>query len=113
MDAPHPGGVARSQIVVDGHHVNAPAGEGVEIGGHGGHEGLALTRLHLGDHPPVQCPGTDDLHIEMSLAQHPLGCLPNHCEGLDLQLVEGLPVSQPAAELIRLGAQSLVAHRLE
>ena len=103
MDCSHPLGVTRCEIVVDGDQMHALAVEGVEIGGHGRDECLSLAGLHLGDHPPVQCGRADDLHIEMPLAQHPLGSLPDCGKGLDLELVQALAGGNATAELCCLG----------
>src|SRR3712207_8091906 len=42
-------GVAPGQVVVNGDDVDALAGEGVEVNGHGSGERLPLASLHLGD----------------------------------------------------------------
>ncbi len=49
VDLAHPLGVALGEVVVDGDDVDAAAGEGVEVAGEGGDEGLAFAGLHLGD----------------------------------------------------------------
>ena len=88
MDAPHPFGVSLGQVVVHRHHVHPLALQGIEVHRHGGHQGLAFARPHLGDHAAVQGAGTDDLHVEMALAEHPAGCLSHDRVGLGLQVVE-------------------------
>ena len=47
----HPFGVAASQVVIDGHHVDAAPGEGVTGGGDRAGEGLALAGAHFDDVP--------------------------------------------------------------
>ena len=59
----HPLGVALGQVVVDGDHVDALAGQGVEVDRQGGHEGLTLTGGHLGNLAAVQHGAADDLHV--------------------------------------------------
>ena len=54
VDRSHPRRVASREVVVRGHHVHAPARQGVEAGGEHRREGLALAGLHLGDPSPVQ-----------------------------------------------------------
>ena len=49
VERPHPFGVALGEIVVDGHHVYAAAGERAQEHRQRGHEGLALTGCHFGD----------------------------------------------------------------
>jgi len=60
----HPFAVARRQIVVDGDDMDAAAGEGVEINGHGGHQGFAFAGGHFRDLALVQRDGADQLHVE-------------------------------------------------
>ena len=113
MDVAHPLGVALGQVVVDGDDVHALAAETVEVARHRGNERLALTGPHLGDHPAVERSGADDLDIEVTLSQHPLGGLADHRIGLGLDVVEGLACLQPVAELIGLGPQLSVGERLD
>ena len=64
VDVAHPLGVPAGQVVVDGDDMDAFAGQGVEVGGHGGHQGLAFTGLHLGDFALVEHDAADELDIE-------------------------------------------------
>jgi hypothetical protein len=109
----HPLGVAPGQVIVDGHHVDALAGEGVEVHRHGGDEGLAFAGLHLGDHVAVQGPGAHHLDVEVALAEHAPGGLAHHGVGLGLDVVERLAFFEAAAELAGLGAQLLVGELLD
>jgi len=68
IDLPHPFGVAPREVIVHGDDMNAIAGQGVQIDGQGGDEGLALTGLHLGDLAVVQHHAAHQLHVEMALA---------------------------------------------
>ncbi|CAN3976491.1 Core-binding (CB) domain-containing protein, partial [Dysosmobacter welbionis] len=54
VDLAHPLTVALGQVVVHRDDVDAPAGQGVQIGGQSGYQGLALAGLHLGDPALVQ-----------------------------------------------------------
>ena len=76
-------------------------------------EGLALTGLHLGDVALVQGRPAHDLHVEVALAEGPLGRLADRRERLRQQVVEALAVGQPLLEDIRLVAQLLVGELLE
>ena len=76
-------------------------------------QGLALTGLHLGDVAEVQRGAAHDLHVEVPLAEDPLGGLADGGERLGHQVVEGLAVGEPLLELRGLRAQLLVAHRDE
>ena len=62
VDLAHPLAVALGQVVVDGDDVDPLPGQGVEVGGQGGHQGLALAGLHLGDAALVENDAADELH---------------------------------------------------
>ncbi len=89
-DGAHPLRVALGQVVVDGDHVDAAAAHGVERGGDGTDQRLALAGAHLGDLALVQDHGAQDLdvvrpHLEASAAD-----LANGCEDLRQRVVERL-----------------------
>ena len=104
----HPFGVAARQVVVDGHHVHAFAGKGVQIHGERGHERLAFTGAHLRDLALVQHHSTDQLHVEMTHAQRALGHLAHASEGFMQQAVQAFAIRHAGFELGGLGAQLLV-----
>ncbi len=108
VDLPHPFGVALGQVVVDRDHVHALAGEGVQIDGQGGDQGLAFAGPHLGDAAEVQHHAADQLHVVMTLAQRALGGFAHGGEGLVQQIVEGLALGEAVAEFLGLGAQLFV-----
>ena len=60
----HPLGVARGQVVVDGHHVHAAPGQGVEVHGQGAHQSLAFAGGHFGDAAEVEAHAADELDVE-------------------------------------------------
>ena len=105
VDAPHEVGLVLGEVVVDGHDVNALAGQGPQVGGHRGHEGLALTGLHLGDVAAVEGRPAHDLDVVGAHAQDAVGRLHDRGEGLGQQVVEGLPVLVALLELISHLAQ--------
>ena len=82
MDLAHPLRIPAGQVIVDGDHMHTTAGQGIEIGRQGGHQGLALARLHLCDLPVVQHHAADQLHVEMAHAQNALACLAHYRESL-------------------------------
>ncbi len=88
-------------------------GEGVEVGGEHGHQGLALAGLHLGDAALVQDDAADELHPEGLHAQHAPGGLPHGGKGLGQNVVQGLARLQALPEFLGLMAQLLVAQRGE
>ena len=112
VELAHPLAVALGQVVVDRDDVDAFAGEGVEVGGQGGHQGLALAGLHLGDAALVEDDAADKLHPVGAHAQHPPGRLPADGKGLGQDIVGGLAVFQAGLELVGLGPEFLVAEGL-
>ncbi len=65
----HPFRVATRQVVVDGHHVHAPALQRVEIRGQGRDQRLPFAGDHLGDTAAVQHHAAHQLHVEMAHVQ--------------------------------------------
>ena len=108
VDGAHPRGVALGEIVVDGDHMHALAGERVEIDGERGDERLAFAGLHFGDPAVIQHHAADQLHVEMALADRTLGGFAHRGEGLGDQIVEGSAGAHPGAEVVGAGAQRLV-----
>jgi len=108
VDGAHPGRVAPGQVIVHRDEMAAPAGQGVEVQGHGGRERLALARFHLGDLALVQHDPPDELHVEGAHPHGPPGGLADDGEGLRQDVVEGLPACEPLLELGRLGLELLV-----
>ena len=90
VDVPHPLGVPAGQIVVHRDDVHAVAGEGVEVNGHGGHQGFAFTGFHFGDLALVQHDAADELDVEGAHPQHPDRGLPGRGKGLGQQVIQGL-----------------------
>ena len=88
--------------------MDPPAGEGVEVGGEGGHQGLAFAGLHLGDAALVEDDAADELHPVGLHAQHPPGGLPAGGKGLRQQVVQALPVLVAVLELLGLGLELFV-----
>ena len=113
VDAAHEVGLVLGQVVVDGHHVHALARERVEVRRGRGHQGLALTGLHLRDVAEVQCRTAHDLHVEVALAQGPGRRLAHSGERLRQQPVERLAVRDALPERVRLCPQLRVREFLE
>ena len=72
IERAHPFRVALGQIVVDGDYVHAVASEGVEEYGQGSHEGLTLTRSHLGNLALVEHGAAEELHVVVDHVPHRL-----------------------------------------
>ena len=64
VDRAHPFRVARGEVIVHRHDVDAAAGERVEIDRQGGDERLAFARGHFRDLAAVQADAADELHVE-------------------------------------------------
>ena len=111
VDLAHPLRVTLGQIVVDGDDVHALAGEGVEVGGQGGHQGLALAGLHLGDAALVQHDTTDELHPVGAHTQHTVRRFPDGGKGLGEDVVGGLTVMKTLLELSGLGLELGIGER--
>ena len=113
MHLAHPLGVAAGQVIIHRDHMNPAPRQGVEVGGQGGHEGLAFTGLHLGNLAVVQHHAANQLDIKVAHAKHPLASLADHRESLGQQFVKqfALPVgagfwsATKAASLVKLGAK--------
>ena len=79
--------------------MDALAGERVQVDGHGGGERLALAGLHLGDLALVQGYAAHYLNVEGTHPQSAPGRLPHDGEGLGQDVLEGLALGEPLAEL--------------
>ena len=112
VDLAHPLAVALGQIVVDGDDVDAPARQGVEVGGEGGHQGLAFTGLHLGDAALVQHDAAHQLHPVGAHSQHAVGGLPHGGKGLRQNIVQRFAVLEARLELGGFCLQLGVGHGL-
>ena len=112
VDLAHPVAVALGQVVVDGDDVHPFPGQGVEVGGEGGHQGLAFAGLHLGDAALVEDDAAHELHPVGPQAQDPVGSLPAGGKGLGEQVVQGLAVLIALLELRRLGLELGVGEAL-
>ena len=126
VDDAHPGGVAAGEVVVDGHDVDALAGQGVEIDRHGRHERFALARGHFGDLALVQGHAADELrverhHVPRLRAAADLGGGPAEAaagvfddgERFDHQGVKRFALRQPRLEFGGLGLQGVIGQRLQ
>ena len=84
----HPLGIAFGQVVVDGDHVNAVAGERVQIAGKCRHQGFAFAGLHFGDFAGVQHHAADQLDVEVAHRNRADARLAHYGEGLGENLLE-------------------------
>ncbi len=86
----------------------ALAGQGVQVEGQGGDQGLALAGFHFRDAAPVQDHPADELHVEMPHLHRAQARLAANRKGLGQQAVQGGTLVQAPAELGRHGTQFLV-----
>ena len=112
VDLAHLLGVAGSQVVVDGDDVDTLTRQGVEVGGESGHQGLTLTRLHLGDTALMEDDTADELDVEGTLAQDALVRLTDGGEGLGEDVVQGLSRGQTLLEDLGHAPKLVVGHVL-
>ena len=110
IDLCHPFAVALGQIVVDCHDMHAVAGQGIEIDGQGGDQGLAFAGAHFGNMALMQHHAAHQLNVEVTLAQGALGRFTDHGKGFGEQIIQRFAGRQPFAEGGGHGAQLFVAH---
>ncbi|MNR30898.1 hypothetical protein D3C85_1483760 [compost metagenome] len=111
VQAPHPFRVAAGQVVVHGHHVNALAGDGIQVDGQRRHERLAFARTHFRDLPAVQGDAAQQLRIEVAHAEHPLARFAHNGEGLGQQVVQGCALGVAGTEFLGFGRQLRIGER--
>jgi hypothetical protein len=108
VNAAHPLGIPAGQVVVDRDDVHALASQGVEVGGHGGHQGFSFTGLHFGDFALVQHEAADELDVEGTHPQHPDRSFPGRGKGFGEQVLNGFIPVQPLFEFRSFGLQRRV-----
>ena len=114
VDLAHPLAVARGEVVVDGHDMDAAAGQRVEIDRQRRDQRLAFAGLHLGDAAFVQDHAADHLHVEMALPDGALRRLADRRKGRHQDVVERRAVGDLLLELFGARAKLLVGelHKL-
>ena len=113
VDAAHQIRLVLRQVVVNRHDVHALAGQGTQVGGHGGDQGLTFTGLHFRDLALVQGDAAHDLNVEGTHAQDSPRGLTDRRERLHQDVVQGLALFEAVLELLGLGLQLLVRQGLE
>jgi len=103
MQPPHPFRVPLGQVVIHRDDMDPLAGDGIEVGRQGSHQGFAFPGAHFGNFAMVQHHAPDQLHIEVAHAQHPLTRFPYHSEGFRQQVVQALALGVALSEFLRLG----------
>ena len=113
VQAAHPFRVARGEVIVHGHDVNALALDRVQIGRQCRDQRLAFTGAHFRNFAAMEDDTAHHLHVEMPHAQHPDRCLAYGGEGFGKNIVQRLAIGQLATELVGLGGKFLVGKRLQ
>ncbi|OPY00625.1 MAG: hypothetical protein A4E61_01941 [Syntrophorhabdus sp. PtaB.Bin184] len=105
----HPLGVPFRQVIVDGDHVDAEAGQGVEVDGQGGDEGFPFARCHLGDPALVQHDPADELDVEMAHSQGAPGRFAGDGKSFGQKGVEIFAPGEPFPEMRGHGPELIIA----
>jgi len=84
--------------------MHALAGQRIEIGREGGHQGLTLARTHLRDIAEVQRGPAHELDVVVALTQGPSGCLAHRRESLGQQVIQAL--TRLVARAVFIGKRS-------
>ena len=112
VDLAHPFGVALGKVIVDCDHMDALAGQRVEVGGQRCHQRLALTGFHLGDAALMQHDAAHQLHPVGAHTQHAVRGLPHGGKSLRQNVIQSLAVCKALLEFRRLGLKLRVGQRL-
>ena len=113
VDHAHPCRVARGEVIVDRHNVNALAGDRVQIDRQGGHQRLAFAGAHLGDLALMKHHAAEKLHIVVPLAEGALRGFPDRGEGFDHHVVQRFAVCVALAEFFGARLQLIVRQLFE
>jgi len=95
----HPFGIPFGEVIVDGHHVDAEAAQGVEVYGKGGDECLPFTGRHFGDLAFMQDDAADELDVEMTHSQGACGGFPDDGKGLGQNGIKLLTIGDSLLEV--------------
>jgi hypothetical protein len=109
VDLAHPLRVAVREVVVYRDDVDAFPGQGVQVRGQRGDEGLALAGFHLGDLAVVEHHAAEELNVEMAHAQRALRRFAHNPESFGQQLVQRSAVGVALSKLLGLAAQLRIA----
>ena len=94
----------------------ASPGKSIKVKGQSGHQGFALSSLHLGYLAVMKDNTTHQLHIEMPLSFGPyvsFGGLPDSSVGLGKKPIQAFTIFEPGPELVRFGKKLRIAELLK
>ena len=109
VQARHGTGIAAGQVIVDGHHMHTFACQSVQIHGQRGGQRLAFAGTHFSNLAVMQRHGTQHLHVKVTHLHDALGALTHHGKRLWQQVIQRFTLGDAVFELLRLGAQCLIA----
>ena len=101
-------GVTLRQIVVDGHDVHAAAAQGVQVGRQRRGQGFTFTGAHLGDAAVIQHHAAQQLHVEVTHAEHAFTRLTHYGEGFRDQAFQRFALLQARAEFVGFRFQLII-----
>ncbi|MNW87477.1 hypothetical protein D3C86_167210 [compost metagenome] len=104
----HPLGIALCQVIIDGHHVYAFAGQCIQVGRQRCHQGFTLTRAHFGDFAVVQRHAAYQLHVEVAHLEDTLAGLTANGKCFRQELVDVFALGETLLEFRGLGLQGLI-----
>ena len=113
IELAHPARVAPGQVVVDGDHMHALAGQGVEVDGQRGSQGFALAGAHFRNFALVQRHAAHQLHVKVAHLHDALGAFAHHGKGLGQDGIQGFAGSYAGFEFGGFAAQGLVRQALQ
>jgi hypothetical protein len=93
--------------------VHALAGQRIQVHRQRGGQRLAFAGAHFGDLAVVQRHAAEQLDVEVAHLHDALGAFAHRGKSLRQQGIEGLALGDAVLELLRLGAQRVVAELLE
>ena len=89
--------------------MDAFAGKGVEVNGHGGGKGLTFTGSHLSDVAAVKDEGTDNLDLEWFLLDGSPRAFSRNSESLVFDVLKGFAVLQSLFEFGGFGTELVIS----
>ena len=92
--------------------MDALARQRIQIGGEGGHQGLAFTGLHLGDPALMQHDAAHQLHPVGTHAQYTVRGLPHGGKSLRQNVIQSFTVGKTLLELRGLGLKLCIGEGL-
>jgi len=90
--------------------MDALAGEGIEVGGQGGHQRFTFAGFHFGNAPLMQDDAAHDLDGEVAHPQYAVGGLPAGGKGLRQDVIEGFAGGELLLEAGGFALEGFIVH---